>query len=302
MKTCRMCNKESVVYLSQHRLALCQQHYIEWFLRRTQETIKKFNMFNNKDKILVAVSGGKDSIALWDALNELGYKADGLYINLGIAGYSDESEEVSKIYAQEKGLKLHIISLQKDLAPIPQIKKIEKRPTCSFCGQIKRYYINKFAKDMGYTVLATGHNLDDEVSTLFLNVLNWNLEYLARQSPVLNEEKSFTKKVKPLFKFTEEENLLYVSLKKINYINKSCPFSKGATSIGYKQILNAIEKQSPGTKLRFYLDFIKKFKPILNIPEPKLNLCQNCGQLTTAQVCSVCRLKQKLISLQQTLY
>lgn len=295
-----MCAKESSVYLVQHRLSLCNQHYIDWYLRRAEETIRKYNMFNKKDKILVAISGGKDSIALWDVLTTLGYKSDGLYINLGITGFSDDSEEVSKTYAQEKGLKLHIVYLEKEFASIPQIKKIERRPPCSFCGQLKRYYMNKFAKDMGYTVLTTGHNLDDEASTLLLNVLNWNIEYLTRQSPVLNEGNGFVKKVKPLFKFTAEENQFYVSLKGLKYVDKRCPYSKGASSIEYKRILNEIEKQSPSTKLRFYLDFIKKLKPLLHIPQPLLDPCKNCGQPTTVTICSICRLKQKFISSYQT--
>jgi len=69
--------------MRQHRLAFCKEHYIEWFIEQTERSIEKYHMFSRDARILVAVSGGKDSLALWDVLWQLGYQADGLYIHLG---------------------------------------------------------------------------------------------------------------------------------------------------------------------------------------------------------------------------
>lgn len=296
MRKCQKCDDKAIVYLPQHRLSLCKSHYIEWYLKRVESTIKEFRMFHRNEKILVAVSGGKDSLSLWDALHRLGYKADGLYIDLGVGEYSQKSKKACEKFAQERGLELYLVDLQKEIATIPQIKEIETRPACSFCGQLKRYYMNRFARQKGYSVIATGHNLDDESATLLSNVLSWNISYLSRQFPVLPEEDGFVRKVKPLVKFTEKENALYAFLSGIDYLEEECPFAEGASSIEYKKILSQIEEKSPGTKLRFYMDFLRRLHPLLRSEEVKLQPCKVCGEPTTVEVCSVCRLRERLSS------
>ncbi len=296
MRRCYKCGQKAVVYLGQYRIAFCKEHYLEWYLKRVQETIKEFRMFGKEDRILVAVSGGKDSLSLWDALHRLGYGADGLYIDLGIGDYSRRSREVCEAFARERSLRLHVVDLSKELATIPEIKEGERRPACSFCGQIKRYYMNHVAKREGYSVVATGHNLDDESATLFSNVLSWNMDYLSRQFPVLLEGEGFVRKVKPLFKFTEKENALYAFLSGIEFVEEECPFSDGASSIEYKKILSEVEEKSPGTKLRFYMDFLRRMHPILQQNRVNLRACKVCGEPTSSEVCSICRLKERLTS------
>src|SRR5690349_21976610 len=103
--------------MRQHKLALCKEHYLEWVPEQTERFIKKYDMFNRDEKILVAVSGGKDSLALWDILQRLGYQADGLYLGLGIDGginYSHESQRLTETFAGERGLKLHVVDIEKE--------------------------------------------------------------------------------------------------------------------------------------------------------------------------------------------
>jgi uncharacterized protein (TIGR00269 family) len=290
---------KAVVYLPHHRLALCKNHYVEWFEKRTAKTIKEFKMFRPDEKILVAVSGGKDSLALWNALTKLGYEADGFYIDLGIGEYSEESKQLSQEFADRIGRKLYVVPMKEEIAPIPDIKESTKRPACSACGTVKRYYMNKIAKELGYSVIATGHNLDDEVATLFGNTLGWDINYLKRQYPVLEEENGFVRKVKPLCKITEKESALYSFFNNIEYIEYECPFSEGASSIEYKELWSKIEEQSPGSKLRFYSEFLKKMHPILNsenekIQNSEIKTCKICGEPSFNEVCSVCKLKEKV--------
>ncbi|MGC9120408.1 MAG: TIGR00269 family protein [Sulfurihydrogenibium sp.] len=296
MRKCIKCGEKAQVYLPQHRLSLCKQHYLEWFDNRVEKTIKEFKMFTRKDKVLVAVSGGKDSLSLWKSLINLGYDADGFYINLGIGEYSQKSYELAKSFSEKVGKTLHVVSLYKEMVPIPEMRKYDSRPACSVCGTVKRYYMNKFAKENGYKIIATGHNLDDEAAVLFSNTLNWSVEYLKRQYPVLPEEDGFIRKVKPLCKISEKESAMYAVLSGIDYIEEECPFSEGATSIDYKMFLAQLEEKSPGTKLRFYSEFLRKMYPILKQSEekPKLQPCKICGEPSTNEICAVCNLKMKI--------
>ena len=157
--------------------------------------------------------------------------------------------------------------------------------------------MNKTAKELGYNIIATGHNLDDEVAVLFGNTLNWDIEYMRRQYPVLEEESGFIRKVKPLCRITEKESALYAVFNGIDYIEYECPFSEGASSIRYKEIWSQIEQQSPGAKLRFYTGFLKKIQPILREREKReseLRTCVICGEPSFNEICSVCKLKQRL--------
>jgi len=300
---CTICGGKAALKIAHHHLALCKSHYLEWIPEQTERFIKKYRMFTHSDRILVAVSGGKDSLSLWDVLWRLGYQVDGIYINLGIDGgfaYSAQSRSYSEKFAAERGLNLQIISVQESYGQsIPQLAESTyrgKQKPCSVCGVSKRHIMNQAAQAGGYTVLATGHNLDDEVAVLFGNTLEWKLDPLARQGPVLEEAQGLARKVKPFFRFYERETAAYALMRGIPYIYDECPFAEGSKSLYYKQLLNQLEADRPGAKLVFYLDFLKAKQagafPQQVFPENgKLQPCPTCGQPTSAPgECSFCRM------------
>jgi uncharacterized protein (TIGR00269 family) len=169
---------------------------------------------------------------------------------------------------------------------------------CSVCGLIKRHVMNRVARDGGYDVLATGHNLDDEVAVLFGNTLTWNSGYLLRQAPVLPADKpGLARKVKPFCRLYERETAAYALVRGIEYIYDECPFAEGSTSIAHKEILNQMEKDSPGTKLQFYLNFLRAREQGLFAEQAshvELNACEKCGQPTSAPgLCAFCRLWER---------
>lgn len=303
---CNKCGQKAAINMRQHKLGLCKQHYLEWLPQQTQRFIEKYKMFSHQDKILVAVSGGKDSLALWDMLIELGYQADGLYIGLGIdegRAYSSKSLHFSRKFAEQRDLKLIIVDLTEKYGyTVPQLN--EKTPRgkekpCAVCGVSKRSIMNRIAREGGYDVLATGHNLDDEAAVLFGNTLNWLGTYLTRQSPVLEaSHPGLVRKVKPLFRLYERETAAYALLRGIDYIYDECPFSVGAKSIHYKAMLNLLEAERPGAKLIFYLNFLKAKQVGLFVEPPDksetLVSCMSCGQPTSApEQCAFCRLVER---------
>jgi uncharacterized protein (TIGR00269 family) len=301
---CRLCGEKPVINMRQHKLALCAPHYVEWVHKQTERFIEKYHMFTRDERVLVAVSGGKDSLALWDILLSLGYRADGLYIGLGIdggIGYSEQSHEFVRTFLAQRGgdLTLHTVDVEQVYgATIPAAARVtlrgRNRP-CGLCGLTKRHIMNRVALDHGYDVLATGHNLDDEAAVLFGNTLQWSVSYLARQEPVMPPpHPGLPRKVKPLFRFYEREMAAYAIVRGIEYVYDECPFAEGATSIRHKEILNQMEMDRPGTKLQFYLRFLKA-REELGLPrsangEIMLNTCPKCAQPTTNEgECAFCR-------------
>lgn len=303
---CRKCAEKAVINMRQHKLALCQKHFLDWIPSQTQRFIEKYRMFTHEDRILVAVSGGKDSLSLWDILSRLDYQADGLYIGLGIDGgisYSAESQRLSEEFASQRDLHLYVVSVpEKHGETIPDMAHRTARgkgKPCSVCGMTKRHVMNRVAREGGYDVLVTGHNLDDEAAVLFGNTLNWLGGYLLRQGPVLEADRpGLVRKAKPLCRFYEREMAAYALLREIEYIYDECPFAQGAKSIYYKELLNKLEVDRPGAKLSFYLSFLQAkekgmFAPQADPEVEKIHPCPSCGQPTTAPgECAFCRMVQ----------
>jgi len=149
--------------------------------------------------------------------------------------------------------------------------------------------------EVGFGAIATGHNLDDEVAVLMQNTLHWQTGYLARQSPVLEERDGLARKVKPFVRLYERESAAYALVRGIDYIYDECPFAKGSTTNFYKELLNQLELNSPGTKQQFYLQFLRARdagRVIFKEAEgTDLHPCIRCGQPTTAgDLCAFCRL------------
>jgi len=302
-KRCRHCDEPPVISMRQHRLALCEAHFVAWVHEQTLRSIERYHMFEQDDRVLVAVSGGKDSLALWNILLSLGYRAEGLYLDLGIdggSGYSAQSHRRILEFQQAfwPDVPLHLLNLKntygESLPEVAQRTERGRHKPCSTCGLIKRHEMNRLARELDYTVLATGHNLDDEVAVLLGNTLRWELECLGRQSPVLPADSlGFARKVKPLCRLYEREMAAYALVSGINYIYDECPFSTGATSLYHKQLLNEMERQRPGTKLNFYVDFLraKRHGRFQSERAKELQHCERCGQPTTSiKTCAFCRL------------
>ena len=110
----------------------------------------------------------------------------------------------------------------------------------------------------GYDVVATGHNLDDEAAVLLGNVLRWDVGYLGRQHPVLPAAPGFVRKVKPLVRLGEREMAAYCVLQGIDYQVEECPMAAGNRHLGYKEVLNALEDRSPGSKAAFLFGFLER--------------------------------------------
>jgi uncharacterized protein (TIGR00269 family) len=262
------------------------------------KAIDDFDMFTTDDRLLVAVSGGKDSLAVWDMLIEAGYQADGLYIGLGIGEYSTDSGGYVRRFAAERGLTLHEIDLREDYGyDVPTASRATGRVPCSACGLSKRRLFDQAALDGGYDVVVTGHNLDDEAAVLFGNTLRWDIDYLARQLPVLPAQHGFPKKAKPLVRLTEREMAAWCLVRGIDYVVEECPIAAGNRHLSYKESLNSIEVKSPGAKASFYLGFLERMAPLLAghsaAAAGDLNECTRCGSPTTGEICAFCRLVDK---------
>ncbi|MFY9269998.1 MAG: TIGR00269 family protein [Candidatus Manganitrophaceae bacterium] len=294
---CRQCQKPAVIKMPRHNSALCAVCFKEYTLGQVEKAIEEGKMFRREEPVMVAVSGGKDSLALWEILIRLGYRTTGLHLNLGIGDYSVISQTKVERFAEDRGVELIIHDYQETYGlGVIEIAGETARPPCSACGTMKRYHFNRIAMERGFPVVATGHNLDDEASRLLGNVLQWQEAYLEKQSPTLSDEEgTWARKVKPLYRLAEREIAAYAVISRIDYIVEECPMSKGAKMLLYKDVLNRLEEASPGTKHKFYLGFLSRRKASPALQEERdLRACFTCGQPTQGELCSFCRLMERV--------
>ncbi|HEY2331570.1 MAG TPA: tRNA(Ile)-lysidine synthetase, partial [Acidimicrobiales bacterium] len=111
---CRVCRGPAVISLPRHNANFCADHFAAHCKEQVQRAIDHFQMIRPGDRVLVAVSGGKDSLALWDLLVQLGYRAEGLYLGLGIGEYSEGSGSYVERFAADRDLTLHIHDLREE--------------------------------------------------------------------------------------------------------------------------------------------------------------------------------------------
>jgi uncharacterized protein (TIGR00269 family) len=295
---CRRCKEPAVIDLRRHNAAFCKDCFVHHCHEQVRRGIHDFRMLEPGQRVLVAVSGGKDSLALWQILGALGYEADGLYLGLGIGDYSDESGEFAREFSRTRSLHLHEIDLPSDAGfDVPDGARAARRAPCSACGLSKRHLFNQAALQLDYPAVATGHNLDDEAAVLFGNTLRWDDEYLARQYPVLPEAPGFVRKVKPLIRLGEREMAAYCVIAGIDYILEECPMAVGNRHLHYKELLNTLEEHSPGSKASFLFNFLDRaharFADSIVEDRAALNACAVCGAPTPGEVCAFCRLQER---------
>lgn len=293
---CKICKAQAVVALTAHNAAFCPDCFRAFFRRQLERGIHNQKLFTHEERILVALSGGKDSLSLMLELSLMGYDVTGLHIDLGIPGSSAMARGVVERFCAKHNLRLMVKEMAAEGLAIPLVKERLNRPICSVCGKIKRHYFNKIALEQGFDAIATGHNLDDEAARLFSNTLRWDTAYLSDQGPRLESENGFVRKVKPMWRLTEFETANYAFLQGIEIHHAPCPYSPGATFTTLKGILQRLEAAMPGRKLDFYQGFLQRGRPVFARQEAetgdKLAPCTECGYPTSSgDICGVCRIR-----------
>jgi len=292
---CSRCKKLACVALPSHNAGFCPECFPLFFSKQVATAIRREKMFTHDERILVALSGGKDSLGLMLELKLQGYDVTGLHIDLGIPDSSWKARKKVEDFCEKNELNLEVFEMEKWGLPISDVNQFVDRPVCAVCGKMKRHHFNRIAREGGYDALATGHNLDDEVARLFANTLRWDTAFLSDQGPVLPAAEGFVRKVKPLFRLTEFETANYAFLKGIEIHSDPCPYSTGASFTNHKELWGELEYRSPGQKFQFYNGFLQRGKAAFAELEKEIGAdlkpCEKCSSPTSVGVCSICRIK-----------
>ncbi|MDR2967932.1 MAG: TIGR00269 family protein [Methanobacteriaceae archaeon] len=304
MEVCTKCaNPKIIIKRKQSGQALCKNCFIENIQKKAIKTIKKENLIDKGDKILVALSGGKDSVATLDILNTFKERniidLCAVTVDEGIANYREDGIAIARKHTKRLGIEHKVVSFKDSFdTDLDEIMKVPNhRISCSYCGVFRRWIINRAARDFEADKIATGHNLDDEVQAILMNYLEGNIDNL-KVIGAKTQSKSplFRSKIKPLREIPEKEIGLYTIAKDLEIHLAGCPYAQKSFRGEISEIIKNLSKNHP-TIMYSTLRGFDKIKIGLKKEysnDFQFDSCIKCGEPSSNEICRVCTFLDEL--------
>jgi len=292
--TCSRCGDKAIYSRTYSGEYFCGQCFKKSVEEKVVRTISKFEMLKYGERILLMISGGKDSLAMLRIMNSVARthasELVAATVDEGIEEYREDGVEIAKDACSNLGI-VHYVYGFKDLFSytMDEIEKLKgKESSCSICGILRRRAMDIIAQKLDIHIVATAHNLDDIIQTFLINLLNNDIKRLPWNLPIHSETELFSqRKIKPLAEIYEEELSLYSFLNKERFQKVSCPYMHEGIRSEIRQILNALEKDHPGIKYSFFNSAIN-VSTYMRFPKIERQRCKKCNYPTFSEKCSVC--------------
>ena len=262
--------------------------------KKIKNTLKKIKL-NKKEKILVALSGGKDSTLVAYLLHKFGYQIEGLHLDLKIGKYSEDCKEAVEKLGKDLKIKIHVYDMKKEMGSgmcylrtaIQGKRKGLKN--CAICGVIKKWILNKKARELNFKKIATGHNLDDEAQTFLLNILKGSPKLSANTGVMTRntKDKKFITRIKPLFYIAENDIRAYTKKKNLFVVYQSCPCSLDSYRIQLRKFLNTISNKEKENILK---NFNRIYPKLSKLKKGEIQYCEICKEPARGKICMKCQL------------
>lgn len=305
-ETCNKCSRNPPVYFRDYSgERLCKKCFLSSLDRKVQKTINKFSMIKYGDHVAVATSGGKDSLVLLSILKSTvdaakGFTMSAITIDEGISGYRDESLRIVSEFCSKLEVPLTILSYNElfgtRMDEAMRLRPSAKLTSCSICGTFRRRAIDMAAEKVRANVVATAHNLDDEIQTFMINLLSGDVNRIGWNQASSTYKEGYMKKIKPLAEIYEREIVFYALQKGIPFQGEECPYTNESIREEIRQFLNDLEKAHPGIKYNMYKSTMDISTLVRNRRGSDMvrGACQKCGRDCTEQICSVCKIQEIL--------
>lgn len=303
---CAKCGSDAVIHREYEGRALCADHFSRSVESQVKATIREHSLVEEGDTVAVGLSGGKDSGVLLSILHDtFGERPDielhAVAVHEGIEPYRTESVEAAERMCEELGVPITVGSYEEEYGVTMDEVVVEagEMHNCAYCGVLRRDVINRKVRDIGADKLAIGHNMDDAVQSLLMNVLRGDVTGMARMGARTHRVPSddFTRRIKPLREVREREVALYAKVNDLDVHVETCPHAEGALRARVRDFLNELEAESPGIK-HTALSTIDEMLPVLRDEfygdEAEVGACEECGEPTSRDVCRKCELLERV--------
>lgn len=293
---CDRCENSAVYSRKYSGESLCSDCFSNSILRKTAKTISKYNMIQNNELVCVAVSGGKDSLALLHVLSKMAknhnFRIHAITIDEGIPGYRDEALDIVKDFCAKLGVE-HTVYPYKELFGLTLDESLKQHEddrlsSCSICGTFRRRAMDHAAKQIGANVIATGHNLDDTLQTFVINTLSGDTNKIGWMDPDTSENS--LRKIKPFCEIYESEIVFYAFTNNLPFQTEPCPHMNEGIRTEIREFLNKLENSHSGIKNNMYRSVLKVSQVMKGSNYKERVKCSNCGSECTGKICSVCKM------------
>jgi tRNA-5-methyluridine54 2-sulfurtransferase len=255
----------------------------------TKKALKQIGL-KKPNKILIAISGGKDSIAVAYLLKKFGYNVGAIFIDLCIEDYSKKCLGIIKEFCEQNKIKIHVYNLEKMQGKKMKYfwNKNKKLNHCTVCGVFKKWILNREARRLKFDYIATGHNIDDETETILLNICKGNPELSLNSGVIIKNisDKKFVPRIKPLFYFENKEIKEFVKKEKLKFVEGICPYRENPYRIEIRNFVDGLTKKQKKNIIKNFEEFSKKIKK----RNRKMIYCKICGEPTKREICKKCEL------------
>lgn len=277
----------------------CGRCFSENLVRRVRREIRRGRLLKRGKRVAFAVSGGKDSIACLDIVHPIAAERrtemSVVCIDEGVGDYRARGIEIAREAARSRGLEFHLFSFKEEIGEgIDSILELagSKEVSCTYCGVLRRWLLNRVAGELGADVMVTGHTLDDEAQSALLNLIRGDPARIARSGPeYVVSDPRFVPRVKPLRRIPCRETLLYDLFRGLDFHLEKCPYAKYDMRNEIRRFLNGLEEGRPTSKSSL-LSSMDRISLRLNrtYGDVELKACSICGQPTGGEMCKACRL------------
>lgn len=311
MVKCGFCGRREAVFVRAYSgEKLCASCFCESIVNRVRAAIADYDMFKFDDRILVAVSGGKDSVGLLHILasverNFPKVSLIAVSIDEGIRGYRNEALKIAARNCESLDVAHTVFgfadffgsSLDEIVRKVKKVQHGALLSPCAYCGVLRRRALNLAAKKLDADVVASGHNLDDVVQTFLLNVVHGDVQRLARFGGAGNAGygEGFIRRVRPFCLVPEKETAFYAYAKGIKFQTVPCPYAGEALRNDMRSWLNRLEQRHPGSLFTLFRSF-EKIGKSMELKATAFGVCKRCGEPCSdcENVCKVCGLLEEL--------
>lgn len=307
MKNCSKCGNPQIIIKKKHSgQSLCRECFIESTREKVLKDIRKYKLIEKGDKVLMALSGGKDSVMALNILNSLCERniidLVAVTIDEGIKGYREDGIRIATENAEILGIEHKVVSFKQyfgrtlDEIMSESQKNAELRNACTYCGVFRRWILNRVALEEGATKIATGHNLDDEAQSILMNYLEGNMHNLVRIGPKSeSQDKRFTVKIKPLREIPEREVGLYALAADLKVHLAGCPYAGDSFRREVGNFIKSLSLKHP-TIMYSTLRGFERIKPLLKrelSSKVERGVCRRCGEPASGDLCKACTFIEK---------
>lgn len=229
-----------------------KKYYNRLFLKDVRQAIEDYGMIKDGDRVVVGLSGGKDSIALLYILALLkkykiiDFELCGINIDLGFGMDLKALES----FCRENGIEF--IIEKTNIGEVVFEDRKEKNP-CSLCSKLRKGALLRVARAYGYNKVALGHSSNDAIETFFMNMLC--IGKLGTFHPCLEFEDKGITLIRPMVYVKEENIKKLVSMEELPVIETLCPAAGKTKRQDMKELLNYIEKLYPDVNSKLITSF-----------------------------------------------